>query len=104
VAFNNMAWLLATAKPTKINHHREEEWPAKALEWAEKAANSEEGKQAATAWDTLGAARANAGDFAGAIEAALRGARLARRDGGKELAAEIEKRLAEYRLGKPWRE
>ena len=104
VAFNNMAWLLATAKPTKINHHREEEWPAKALEWAEKAANSEEGKQAATAWDTLSAARANAGDFAGAIEAALRGARLARRDGAKELAAEIEKRLAEYRLGKPWRE
>lgn len=104
VAFNNMAWLLATAKPTEINHHREEEWPAKALEWAEKAANSEEGKQAATAWDTLGAARANAGDFAGAIEAALRGARLARRDGGKELAAEIEKRIAEYRRGKPWRE
>lgn len=104
VAFNNMAWLLATAKPVEIGHARQEEWPAKAVEWAESAVATEEGAQAATAWDTLGAARANAGDFKGAIDAAAKGAALARKGGGMELARQIEGRIAEYRAGRPWRE
>jgi len=103
VAFNNMAWLLATAMPVDIGHARQEEWPAKAVEWAERAIALDGGK-AAKAWDTLAAARANAGDFAGAIEAASKGAALARKGGGILLVNEIEGRLAAYRAGKPWRE
>ena len=104
VAFNNMAWLLATAKPVEIGHARQEEWPPKAVEWAERAVSLEAGKEAATAWDTLGAARANAGDFTGAIAAAGRAAKLARDGGGTDLARQIEGRIAEYRAGQPWRE
>ena len=98
-----MAWLLATAKPVEVVHARMKEWPAKAVEWAERAVELDGGK-AATAWDTLGAARANAGDFAGAIEAATRGAKLAREGGGAELAVQIESRLPDYRAGQAWRE
>ncbi len=104
VALNNMAWLLATAKPMAIAHAREDEWPTKAVEWAQQAVTLDEGKEAATAWDTLGAARANAGDFVGAGEAARHAAQLARRDGGEQLAVEIEQRLAKYQAGMPWRE
>lgn len=104
VGFNNMAWLLATSKPMEIGHAREEEWPAKAVEWAERAVESDAGKNAAMAWDTLGTARANAGDFAGAIEAASQALALARKEGGVAMAAQIEARLAGYRAGKPWRE
>jgi len=104
VAFNNMAWLLATAKPVEIGHARQEEWPAKAVEWAERAVSLEAGKEAATAWDTLGAARANAGDFAGAVKAATKGAALACEGDGRELARQIEARIAVYRSGRSWRE
>ncbi len=104
VGLNNMAWLLATAKPVDIAHAREEEWPARAVEWAERAVALEAGNQAATAWDTLGAARANAGDFAGAIAAAAKGADLARQGGGEALARQIEARAAKYRAGEVWRE
>ena len=41
------------------------------VEWAQRAVDLDGGK-AATAWDTLGAAKANAGDFAGAIQAAAK--------------------------------
>ena len=99
-----MAWLLATSKPMEIGHAREEEWPAKAVEWAERAVESDAGKNAAMAWDTLGTARANAGDFAGAIEAASQALALARKEGGVAMAAQIEARLAGYRAGKPGRE
>ena len=104
VGFNNMAWLLATAKPPDLSHARMDEWPAKAVEWAERAVALDEGKQAATAWDTLGAARANAGDFSGAIQAATKAAALARKGGGQEMAQLIERRIAGYRAGSPWRE
>ncbi len=103
VAFNNMAWLLSTAKPVELVHAHMEEWPAKAVEWAELAVKLDGGK-AATAWDTLGAARANAGDFTRAIEAASRGAALAREGGGLELANQIELRIAGYQAGVAWRE
>lgn len=104
VGLNNMAWLLATAPPVDIAHAREEEWPAKAVEWAERAVALDAGKEAATAWDTLGAARANAGDFAGGAQAAAKGAALARKGGGAELARQIEARAAKYRAGEAWRE
>ncbi|NCA83234.1 MAG: hypothetical protein EOM72_10905 [Opitutae bacterium] len=103
VVFNNMAWLLATAKPMDIAHARMEEWPAKAVEWAQRAVELDGGK-AATALDTLGAARANAGDFAGAIEAASRGVALARAGGGGDLAKQIESRRTAYRAHQAWRE
>ena len=86
-----------------IGHAREQEWPAKAVEWAERAVELDGGK-AATALDTLGAARANAGDFAGAIQAATRALSLARKGGGHELAAQIESRLSAYRQQRAWRE
>ena len=104
VSFNNMAWLLATAMPMDIAHARMEEWPAKAVEWAERAVTLDAGKEAATAWDTLGAARANAGDFSGAIQAATKAATLARQGGGEELARQIKARIAVYRSSHPWRE
>ena len=103
VSFNNMAWLLATAKPVEVGHARMEEWPAKAVEWAELAVELDGGK-AATAWDTLGAARANAGDFAGAVQAASKGVALARKGGGRDLADQIESRLLAYRQKVAWRD
>lgn len=104
VGFNNMAWLLATAKPDQMDHARMEEWPAKAVEWAERAVELDEGKKAPSAWNTLGAARANAGDFEGAIEAARQGMALAREAGWLDTVAVIERRVQEYRAKRPWRE
>ena len=104
VGFNNMAWLLATAKPDQMDHARMAEWPAKAVEWAERAVTLEGGLTAPSAWDTLSAARANAGDFEGAIEAATHGALLARKAGWLDTVAAIEHRLQEYRAKRPWRE
>ncbi|NCA83230.1 MAG: hypothetical protein EOM72_10885 [Opitutae bacterium] len=48
--------------------------------------------------------RANAGDFAGAIQAAARALARARQGGGHDLAAQIESRLSAYRQKLAWRE
>ena len=102
-ALNNMAWLVATAKPDGLRHARMEEWPAIALAWAERALALSGGAMAGI-WDTVAAARANAGDYAGAVAAAERALELAPGGGDVGLAAKVQRRLGEYQSGKPWRE
>ena len=103
MALNNMAWLVATAEPDGLDHARMEEWPATAVAWAE-AAIELGGEEFAGAWDTLAAARANAGDFEGAVAAAERAMDLAKRSGEWALADKVQRRLDGYRSGRPWRE
>ena len=103
LALNNMAWLLATSAPDDLRHARMEEWPATARAWAERAL-ALGGDDVPGAWDTLAAARANAGDFPGAIAAVERARELARRSGDWTLDGKLQARLAEYRAGQPWRE
>ena len=103
LALNNMAWLLATSVPDGLRHACMEEWPATALAWADRAL-AQGGEDMPGAWDTLAAARANAGDFAGAIAAVERGQEAAKRAGEWALEGNLQARLAEYRAGRPWRE
>ena len=103
LALNNMAWLLATAAPDGLRHARMDDWPAAALDWAERA-RTQGGEDVPGAWDTLAAARANAGDFEGAVAAVERARELAKQAGAWTLDAQLQARLAEYRAGKPWRE
>ncbi|HQM24241.1 MAG TPA: hypothetical protein PK572_11520, partial [Kiritimatiellia bacterium] len=103
LALNNMAWLLATAEPDGLRHERMAEWPATALVWAERAL-AQGGSDMPGAWDTLAAARANAGDFAGAVAAVERARELAKQAGEWTLDVQLQARLAEYRAGRPWRE
>lgn len=103
MALNNMAWLLATAEPDGLGHVGEEEWPAMALQWAQHAMECG-GEQLAAAWSTLAAARANAGDFNGALAALEPARRLAARDQDQALLARIAGYEATYRDERPWRE
>jgi tetratricopeptide (TPR) repeat protein len=103
LALNNMAWLVATAKPDGLRHARMDEWPAAAVEWAEQALAASGGSIPAV-WGTLAAARANAGDFAGAQAAADRALALAEAAGERSLAAKFQAQREEYRAGRPWRE
>jgi hypothetical protein len=103
LALNNMAWLLATAAPDGLRHEGMDEWPATALDWAERAL-AQGGEDMSGAWDTLAAARANAGDFAGAVAAVERARELAKRAGEWTLEGKLQARQAEYRAEKPWRE
>ena len=103
MALNNMAWLLATAEPDGLGHVGEAEWPAMALQWAQHAMECG-GEQVAGAWTTLAAARANAGDFSGALVALEPARRLAARDQDQALLARIASYEATYRDERPWRE
>ncbi len=102
-ALNNLAWLVATAPPDGLRHVQQEEWPATALAWAERALMLSDGRLAGV-WDTLAAARANAGDFEGALAAAGRGLELARESNERALAPALLARINAYRAGRPWRE
>lgn len=103
MALNNMAWLVATAKPDGLRHARMDEWPSAAVAWAERALELG-GEKLPGVWDTLAAARANAGDFAGAVAAAERARALAADANNPALTAKLDQRLAAYRSGQPWRE
>ena len=103
MALNNMAWVLATAESDGLRHARQDEWPDTALAWAERARELG-GNKLPGVWDTVAAARANAGDFEGAVTAARQGLDLARRSGEWALAAKIQTHLDGYRAGHPWRE
>lgn len=95
-AMNDLAWLLATA-PDGSAHSQE------ALQWAERAAQeAPPGKRAETG-DTLSVARANAGDFPGAIGAAEEARAAAAAAGDFGMAAQISRRLEGYRQGRAWR-
>ena len=103
LALNNMAWLVATAKPDGMRHARMEEWPRAAVEWAERAIELSGGR-IPEVWNTLAAARANAGDFAGAVAASDRALELAVESGNGSLEALVRERAERYRAGMPWRE
>lgn len=103
VNLNYLAWLLATAPPDRLDHARMDEWPQAAVRWAEQALKAG-GESQAGVWNVLAAARANAGDSAGAVRAAEQARDLAREKGDDALAAELEKRILTYRMGLAWRE
>ena len=103
VNLNYMARLVATARPDGLDHARMSEWPQAALRWAELAWAHEE-RPPLGVWETLAAARANAGDSTGAVAAAEQALALAQKQNEPEAVAEIEKRLAAYRLGLTWQE
>ena len=103
MALNNMAWAVATAKPDGLRHARMDEWAAAAVAWAERALALSGGGMAGV-WDTLGAARANAGDFGGAVAAGEQAVERARSAGEWLLASSAQEHLAAYREGRPWRE
>lgn len=103
VNLNYLAWLLATAPPDGLDHARMDEWPRTAVRWAELALKAGDENQPGV-WNVLAAARANAGDSSGAVQAAEKARDLAREKKDEVLAAEIEKRIATYRVGLAWRE
>ncbi len=88
-----LAWLLATSPDDAVRNG------ARALELAREAVEKR-GDNAASALDALAAARAETGDFPGAIEAAETA--LDAGDDPHEAAARYE-RLDLYRVGKPYR-
>lgn len=94
---NNVAWLAGTDAKTPPDV------AAKAVGFAERAAEYTRGENAEVL-DTLGVARAAAGDFAGALEAGERALALAGSSRNAKLQEEIRGRLALYRAGKPYRE
>ncbi|HAL91830.1 MAG TPA: hypothetical protein DCM68_02240, partial [Verrucomicrobia bacterium] len=91
---NNAAWLAATDTQTPP------EIAARAVAFAERAVEMT-GSMKAEVLDTLGVARAAAGDFPGARQAAEQALAVAK---DPALAREIEKRLALYRGGNAFRE
>ena len=103
MALNNMAWLVATAKPDGLRHVRMEEWPAAAVVWAQQAIENG-GRNIAAVWGTLAAARANADDFTGAQAAAKQALALATAAGNMSAINRLQAQLAEYQAGRPWRE
>lgn len=96
-AMNDLAWLLAAA-PDGSAH------AAEALDWAGRALETAPPADAAGIWDTLSVARANAGDFKGAIQAAEQAAALAQAAGNFELAAGVARRMNVFRQGQAWRD
>jgi tetratricopeptide (TPR) repeat protein len=90
-----LAWLLATAEPPEVFD------PAEALELATRSSRSSGGSDPA-ALETLAAACAGLGDFAGAVRFA-RLALDAARGRGRDTAG-IAQRLAGYEAGRPFRQ
>ncbi len=90
---NNLAWLAATdgASPPEAL--------AAAVEYAERAVRLTEGKSAA-AMDTLAAAQAARGDFAGAAETARKAAERAAEEGDGALRENIRSRIRGYEEGR----
>jgi len=96
-ARNNLAWLWATdprATPAQT---------AQALALAEQALAAVRGPSASLL-DTLAAARAATGDFAGAVATAEQAEMWSRTSGSASLSEKIEARLRLYRAGQPYRE
>lgn len=94
-AHERLAWILATA-PDPLGRGSSE-----AVRAAQQAARLTL-KLDAQPLDTLGVAYAAIGRFDRAIDAAEHALALARRNGQEYLAAQIEKRLAGYRAGRPY--
>ena len=95
-ALSGLAWVLATSEVPGARN------PKDALAAAERATSLTRRADPAVL-DTLGAALASAGDFAGAVSAAEAAIEIANRNGASALAEQIRDRLALYRNGQPYR-
>lgn len=96
-AQNNLAWLLATGSNAALRNGN------KALELARQADQLSSGANL-TVRRTLAAAYAEMGQFAQAIEIAQGALRLAEVQGDSALVAQLQKEIAIYRAGSPYRE
>ena len=95
-AMNDLAWLLSTGPDAATQ-------ATEALQWAERAWPLAPAEEQADLFDTLAVARANAGDFAGAIQAASQALAEGRARGRTETwRVEVQKRLDGFRQGRPW--
>jgi tetratricopeptide (TPR) repeat protein len=90
---NNFAWVLATSTFDNLRNGK------RAIQLATEAAKLTEYKQAHIL-STLGAAYAEMGDF----KAAMEWSQKAIAAGSAEQKTDLEKELASYKAGKPWRE
>jgi tetratricopeptide (TPR) repeat protein len=93
---NNVAWVLATAKNTKLQN------PTDAVKYAQKACELAVPAEQPAFLDTLAVAYAAAGEFPEAVKTAEKAIKLANDAGKKDLAEEIQKRLELYRAGQPY--
>jgi protein O-mannosyl-transferase len=96
-ALNNLAWLLATHPDLQLRNG------AEAVDLAERACRLT-GRQQAYMLGTLGAAYAEAGQFAEAVAAAEQAKALAEKANDAEAAAMNDKLLALYRARQPYRD
>ena len=96
-AMNDLAWVLATAPdPSKRDG-------AAAVEFGERASKIA-GEANPLVWRTLGAAYAEAGQFSRAIEAASRGAAVAKAQSNAALADELRRNAESYEKKVPLRD
>lgn len=96
-ALNNLAWILATCSNASWRSGN------KALELAQQADQLSSGANLIVR-RTLAAAYAEIGQFAKAIEIAQGASRLAEAQGDSALAAQLQKEIAIYQAGLPYRE
>ncbi|PYL85698.1 MAG: hypothetical protein DMF17_07685 [Verrucomicrobia bacterium] len=96
-ALNNLAWILATCSNASSRNGN------KALELARQADQFSSGANLIVR-RTLAAAYAETGQFAKAIEIARDALRLAEAQGDSALAAQLQKEIAIYQAGSPYRE
>jgi protein O-mannosyl-transferase len=96
-ALNNLAWLLATRAEVSAEDAN------KAIGFAEDACKLTEYKEP-TLLDTLAVAYAAVGRFDDAVNKASQAIEIAKANGQKDLALEIQNRLDLYRTGRPYRE
>jgi tetratricopeptide (TPR) repeat protein len=94
--FNNLSWVLCTSPDDSVRDGK------RAVEYGEKAAKLSDYKEAHIL-STLGAAYAEIGDFAKAIEWSTKAVELGGADEHEQLD-QLKKELDSYREGKPWRE
>ena len=95
-ALNNLAWVLATASPASLRDG------SRAVELAQRA-NHLTGNANPALLETLAAARAEAGRFPEAVEAAGRALQLAAGQNNPALASVLEAQLKLYQAGSPFR-
>jgi protein O-mannosyl-transferase len=96
VPINNLAWLLATSREAECRNGPE------ATRLAEQACSATGDREPAIL-DTLAAALAESGRYSEAVAIARQAAAGARYRGDLKLAQEVEGRLAEYEVHRPWR-
>ncbi len=94
---NRAAWILATATDDNLRNGRQ------ALELAERAVRLTT-RQDVVSLDSLGAALAEVGRFATAVEIAGEALALATRKSERAIVPELEYRLKLYRAEKPFRQ